>query len=154
MKGSCVSDSILKLIPVDPYFVPEYAARLEALDLLSSWFPAADVVSGAATDEVNFVDPGANLARVVCPACGRELDLEHWQQFMDAAYATQFADLTVTMPCCGAMGSLNDLHYEAPAGFARFELEVLNPNGNIADEQCYQLEQILGCALRKIWAEY
>jgi hypothetical protein len=149
-----MSDSILKLIPADPYFVPEYAARLEALDLLSARLPAADVVSGAATDEVNFVDPGANLVRVVCPACGTELDMEQWQQFMDAAYATQFADLIVTMPCCGATGSLHDLHYEAPAGFARFELEVLNPNGDLKDDECYQLEHILGCRLRKIWAQY
>jgi len=149
-----MSDNILKLIPVDPWFVPDYAARLAALDCLSTWFPEADAVSGAESEDVNFVDPGLNLERIICQACGSELDLAIWQGLMDAAFETQFADLTVTMPCCGSALSLNDLHYDEAAGFARCVLEVLNPRADLSDEQCDQLEQMLGCPLRKIWAQY
>lgn len=149
-----MSDTILKLIPADPLFVPDYAAQLAALDMVSSWLPGADVVSGAASEEVNFVDPGANLERIICPACQTELDISTWQALMDAAFAIQFADLTVTMPCCGAVGSLHDLHYESPAGFARYVIEALNPDGDLDDEQLYELEQTLGCGLRKIRAVY
>lgn len=70
---------------------------------------------------------------------------------MDAAYASHFADLTTTTPCCGASGSLNDLHYEWPAGFARFTLEALNPNADLDDQHLLTLESILGCPVRVIW---
>jgi hypothetical protein len=149
-----VSDNILRLIPADPYFIPGEGAQQAALDLLTAWLPSADLVNGTASDEVNFVDPGMNLQQVICPACGTPLDLGEWQGLMDAAYAIQFADLTVTMPCCGAVGSLNDLHYDWPAGFARYVLESLNPNADLDDAQLDELAHILGCPLRKIWAAY
>jgi hypothetical protein len=149
-----MSDSILKIIPADPYFIPAENAQQAALKMLLSWLPNADIVNGTASDEVNFVDPGLNLLRVICPACGHELDMMDWQGLMDVAFQLQFADLMVMMSCCGAVGSLNDLHYDWPAGFARFILESLNPNGDLDDAQFYELEQILGCALRKIWAQY
>jgi hypothetical protein len=149
-----MADNILKLIPIDPLFVPDDGAQQTAIDYLSSWLPQADAVGGTASDEVNFVDQGDNWERVICPACGTELDRMVWQELMDAAFQTQFADLTVTMPCCGAVSSLNDLHYEWPAGFARFVLESLNPQTDLDDEQLEQLAQILGCPLHKIWARY
>ena len=147
-------DNILKLIPADPFFIPDERAQQAALDLLTAWLPAADVVNGTASDEVNFVDPGMNLMQIFCPACSIELDMGIWQGFTDVAYATQFADLTVTMPCCCAVGSLNDLQYDWPAGFARYVLESLNPNGDLDHVQLDELAQILGCPLRKIWAVY
>ncbi|MEO8607288.1 MAG: hypothetical protein ABI690_05370 [Chloroflexota bacterium] len=149
-----MSDTLLKLIPADPFFIPDEAAQQAALDLLTAWLPASDVVNGTATDEVNFVDPGMNLMQIFCPACGSPLDMGDWQGFTDAAYANQFADLTVTMPCCGAVGSLNDLQYDWPAGFARYVLESLNPNADLDDAQLDELARILGCPLHKIWAAY
>jgi hypothetical protein len=149
-----VSDTILKLIPADPFFIPDENAQQAALDLLTAWLPSADLVNGTASDEVNFVDPGMNLGQVICPACGAPLDMGDWQAFMDSAFAIQFTDLTVRMPCCGAVGSLNDLHYDWPAGFARYVLESLNPNADLDDAQLDELAQILGCPLRKIWAAY
>lgn len=149
-----MSDNILKFIPVDPEYIPDDHVQESALELLTAWLPAAELVNGTVSDDIGFVDQGANWVRVLCPACGAELDVDQWQAFMDAAYPTQFTDLTVTMPCCGAVGSLNDLYYEWPAGFARYVLEALNPNADIDDEQFYQLEQLLGCNLRKIWAQY
>ena len=149
-----MSDTILKLIPVDPFFIPDENAQQAALELLTAWLPTADVVNGTASDEVNFVDPGMNLQQIFCPGCGSPLDMEVWQGFTDATYAIQFADLTVTMPCCGAVGSLNDLHYDWPAGFARYVLESLNPNADLDDDQLDELAHILGCPLRKIWAVY
>ncbi|MBZ0287749.1 MAG: hypothetical protein K8I30_09055 [Anaerolineae bacterium] len=149
-----MSDQILRLIPVDPDFIPDEHAQQSALDCMTAWLPSADVVNGTASDEVNFVDPGMNLVQIFCPACGTPLDMGDWQAMMDTAFISQFADLTVTMPCCGAVGSLNDLHYDWPAGFARYVLESLNPNGDLDDVQINELAHILGCPVRKIWAEY
>ena len=62
----------------------------------------------------------------------------------------------VTLPCCQATSSINDLHYRWPAGFSQFRLEAMNPDpyswlpGKVLEE----FEQILGCSLRQILARY
>ncbi len=149
-----MSDNILKLIPTTPHYKPGATAIQKACDLLSSYFSEAGEISYSLTEEVCFIDQGENWERVLCPACGIELDTAWWQQAMDTAYQTGFTDLSVNLPCCGVVSSLNDLRYELPAGFARFVLEIRNPDGDIGDDELRSLEQILGCGLRKIWAHY
>jgi len=146
-----MSDNFLILIPIDPLYIPSPDRAQAANDYLLSILPAAEDIIWMSSDTVTFVDQGMNFERVSCPACGTELAISNWQQMMDAAYETQFADLNVTMPCCGASGSLNDLHYEWPAGFASFSLEAFNPNADLDDQQLQAVEQILGCPVRKIW---
>ena len=74
---------------------------------------------------------------------------------MDKAYEkTRFADLTITLPCCGNVSSLNDVLYEWPTGFARFQLKARNPGKGVEEATVHDLEEILGCPLRKIWARF
>jgi hypothetical protein len=73
---------------------------------------------------------------------------------MDSAYKDDFKDLTVTVPCCGAKTSLNELMYVWPAGFALFSIEVYNPGKEISDEELDCLERILGTTVKMIWAHY
>lgn len=148
-----MSSDILKLIPSSPEYVPDEGAQRHIYDLFASCVPRA-IVHSEVTEEVRFIDQGANWERVVCPACGAEIDTEWWQKSMDIAYQTKFTALLVDTPCCGKRYSLNDLCYEWPAGFARFVIEVHNLGMDINDNMVYSLEQILGCKLRKIWAHY
>src|SRR5438067_3871808 len=110
-----MSSTHLRLIPTDPTFVPEAAAQQSARALLTSLLPKAWRVSATATEEVEFVDQGENFVNLSCPACGAGLDDQGpdrwWYDAMDRAYQARFRDLMVTMPCCGARRSLNDLHY-------------------------------------------
>jgi hypothetical protein len=142
------------LIPKNPRFVPKAAARQRAVDLLQSLVPKAQEIRTRITNDVEFVDQGANFERILCPACGAILDGGWWQQAMKNASQTRFTDLSVTVPCCGAISSLNDLCYEWPAGFARFALEIDSPNADLDEGQIRLLEQALGCDLVKIWAHY
>ncbi len=72
---------------------------------------------------------------------------------MNAAYETEFRELDTITPCCASNVSLNDLVYEWPAGFARFSLEALNPNiRDLEGEVLRDLEAILSCQLKRIWA--
>ena len=75
---------------------------------------------------------------------------------MDRAAADDFEALAVTLPCCGASSTLNDLVYHWPAGFARYVLEAMNPGpaGFLDPEQLAQLQLDLGCELRQINAHY
>jgi hypothetical protein len=149
-----MSDNVLKLIPVDPLYVPEASAQLEATRLLALLVPEAEDVIVTVTDQVRFVDQGTNFERVSCPNCGSELDTQWWQSAMSSASKTDYSQLQVSTPCCGSVLSLNELRYVWPAGFARFVLEVRNPDGDISDNYLFLISRILKCEIRKIWAHY
>src|SRR5262245_9441285 len=111
--------------------------QTEAHRLYESFVPDADEVNIYLTDGVRFVDQGSNFESVACPKCGTKLDIDWWNMAMTRACGVDadvevwdnglfsedepmFTNLTVTVPCCGSTLSLNDLHYDWPAGFARF----------------------------------
>ena len=151
---AAMSDSVMRLIPADPAYVPDSAAQQRARTFLREALPEADRIASTVSEETRFLDPGENFTTVFCPACGTDLGT-WWHQVMDRAFAAQFTDLAVVTPCCGFPTSLNDLRYDMPAGFGRFSLEALNPKvSQLPAEQQTRLEQLLGCRLRLIWARY
>jgi hypothetical protein len=127
--------------------------RVRARARFASFVPEAQRVTAEVREHVEFVPAMGNFETVSCPGCGILLDNDWWVQAMDAAYSERgFADLTVTLPCCGAASSLNDLHYYFPQGFARFVLSAFEPNiVDLQDWQVRELEELLGCKLRKVW---
>jgi hypothetical protein len=117
-------------------------------------------------DRIQFIDQGENIEAVVCPACKKRSHLEHfkendpvvawWYDLSDAMCETDVETLTTGMPCCGAKVRIMELEFDWPAGFARFELSVMNPNSgdNLTETQIGDLEQILGCPLRQVRSHY
>jgi hypothetical protein len=148
-----MSDSILRLIPDAPGYVPRADQISVVISILSRVTPEA-VVHADVYPEVKFVDQGGNFEAIYCPCCADELDLVWWGQAMDQAAQTQFADLAVITPCCGCRTSLNDLKYHWPAGFARFCITINNPPPDIADSTIQALNDALSTTLRKIWVHY
>jgi hypothetical protein len=150
-----VSNNLLRLIPTDPYYVPDDQAQQQARDLFATLVPQAQEVRLKVTDAPALYDAGANMETIVCPACGTVLDDQRWMKEMDRAYNDgKFTDLTISTPCCDTLCSLNELVYDWPMGFACFVLEAVSPLTDIGDRQQDLLEQILQCKLRKIWALY
>jgi hypothetical protein len=145
-----MSDDILSVIPADPEYVPDAAAQQIGQALFSSFVSKADEVNMLVYDEVHFIDPGGNFVSVTCPVCGTDLS-GWWQEAMQAAYDQNFMDLTIETPCCKSIGSLNDLTYDWPAGFASFALQARNPIKDVNDAQLLMLSSMLKCQLRKIW---
>jgi hypothetical protein len=152
--GDRQADNFLILIPEQPTWVPSATAREASVALLRQALPLADDVSGQLTEDVRFVDCGANFENVRCPRCGSDLG-EWWTLAMEAAHEHKFRDLRATMPCCAARLSLNDLAYSWPMGFARFTLEAINPTIGVELPARLQrrLEAVLGCRLRVIWKD-
>ena len=147
-------DTYLRIIPSDPTYVPSALARERALAALRRALPVVDDIATHVTDEVRFVDCGANFETASCPHCGADLG-EWWSEAMELGHRQHFRDLRVTVPCCGRRTSLNELAYSWPAGFARYTLEALNPGlGNLSQVVVQRLEHILGSKLRIIWAHY
>jgi hypothetical protein len=147
-----MSTTVLRYIPEDPTHVPDGDGANVSRDLLSK--ATGKTARANVTDEVQFVDQGGNFDGLKCPACGSDLDMEWWQERMAAAREGSFADLGVTVPCCGAETSLHDLDYDTPAGFARFVLEVDDAEAVEDKVDLEALERVVGCLMRRIVARY
>ena len=152
-----MSFNYIILIPTNPDYVPAKDAQQSALKVFASFVRPDAEIEAVVSDDVWFVDQGGNFEKVSCPVCSTTLADRWWLQAMDAAYEIQpsFSNLLTTVSCCGAPLSLNDLDYDWPAGFARFQLKALNPDTyEINDAQIAQLQSILGHQLRHIWPPY
>jgi hypothetical protein len=148
-----MSDTVFKLIPENPRYVPDQESRIKAKEYLATLFPEAEDVVDKVRDKIDFIDAGTNLETITCPNCLSRINMDWWQLAMKQAAKNQFANLTINTPCCGDTLSLNDLQYHWTAGFARYSLEVRNP-GKDVDDRVNILEDTLGTMLRKIWAHY
>jgi hypothetical protein len=149
-----VSDNVLKLIPSSPTYVPSDNAIDKALAIIKESLQFTDNIRVEVSESPRFIDQGSNWERVVCPNCNLVIDTSWWQHVMDEAYESGFRNLAVKVPCCGTETYLNELKYEWPAGFARFSVEIWNPELEIAGSKLQALEIALGSSLIKIWAHY
>ena len=141
-----LSDSFVLFIPSDPPFVPSPSAQQAAVRFVRQRFPDADDVSVNIDDEIVFRDAGANFDGVTCPSCGEDL-METWNNLMASDMSGDgFMLLRYPLPCCGAERTLNQLRYEGPQGFSRWEMSIRNPDAPDVDAGTVRdIEQLLGC---------
>lgn len=143
---------VLKLIPTDPWLIPPEPHWSVAATRFHQFVPHAETIETSSSATIQFVDPGGNFERVRCPACATDIT-DWWTTAMDAAWQSNFADLSISVPCCAITTTLNDLQYEWPAGFARFTLAARNPNREhgLSVEALDERQEILGCRLRQVF---
>jgi len=149
-----MSSHHLRVIPVDPLWVPDDESAEAARLLLLQLAPRSREVTAEVSEKVEFVDPGGNFDRVLCPACGSDLE-PWWQEAMDAAYDREngFGPLDVVTPCCGCDSDLNDLNYTWACGFSRFMLAAKDYGRYALEEgELNLLADALGCGVRAIYA--
>jgi len=145
-----MSDNWLRYVPTDPQFQPSASAAKVAEALLLSFLPQAEKVRSEFTENVGFIDPGANWAGVLCPLCGADAE-SWWGNAMSTSAETDFTNLAVRAPCCHTTASLNELRYVWPAAFGRYVLEAMNPNvQGLSEQQSELLSSALGCSVREI----
>jgi len=103
-----------------------------------------------------FRDCGENFESVRCPHCDATLDVEVWHDLMDGDFSEKegFRLDALSMPCCGATPTLNELRYEWPQAFRRFALIATHLGGKVPQELLARLESALGCRLRVIYQVY
>ena len=153
-----MSDNVLSVIPADPFWQLTSEAADAAMAVLRRLAPQLDgfVTTEYRTtwhEKVAAVDCGANPGRIECPACQNTIDVDWWADPLEERSETGFANLNVPVPCCGAEVSLNDLRYDWPCGFARFELEAWNPNRDwLSADELAQIAAVLGCDVRQVLA--
>lgn len=155
-----VSDNWIRLIPTAPTWKPESTAAEAALAYVSGLFAgpgdSTDEVSAEYHDRVSMIDSGVNTASFTCAACSVVTDVDWVFEVVDERSADP-SDLNVVLPCCGAPASLNDLNYDWPMGFARFEICVLNGTRaqcELDESELRQVGELLGHPVRQVLAHY
>jgi hypothetical protein len=149
-----MSDTILKIIPTDPEFLPEGPEFEDVPRVARQLFPQSTGIDLRFGPAIVFVDAGENWEGVACPHCGADLE-DWWFGAMDVASNAEgfFDSLAIITPCCGHATSLNELNYGWPVGFARFHVDIVNP---AASQLAPVAEMALAAAfrhdIRAIWA--
>ena len=147
-----MSDGYIILIPEDPQIVPGAEQQKNALKAFRQLAPKAKKIEIKITDELCFIDCGQNFVRVLCPACGKQLDTDWWNARMNEEFESGVLLKEIEVPCCRTKHTLHDLRYEWPMGFAKFSIEATNPNvGKLSPDQIASMEAALGCPLRVIY---
>ena len=162
-----MSDQVLKLIPEDKNFLPDREPAEKARTLLEDFFPDGEQAEIAFSDSVKFIDGGENLERITCALCNKTTEINPFQE-NDVGAAWWYAldatlsgmpdlnSLEVKMPCCGQLNKVQDIDFAGAAGFSKFELCIWNPHSanGISEAQVSELQKLLNCKLKQIWAHY
>ncbi|MBD5470454.1 MAG: hypothetical protein HDR19_04915 [Lachnospiraceae bacterium] len=146
-----MSDYIIKIIPINPYYHIDGQKIKKIVDDLKTRI-TADNVELKTYDNPAFIDCGSNLEKITCPICGAIIDFDWWSVAMDTASNSSFMDLYVKLPCCGESSTLNDLQYYFPCGFSCTELNILNPLNELSYECLSYIQELLGTPIRCIQA--
>ncbi|VTR99367.1 hypothetical protein [Tuwongella immobilis] len=159
-----MSDTVVKVIPADPRYVPPAAVHQPALDLLIRLAPRCEDPSIRVHRKVQYVDAGEYEEGATCPHCGQHLVFNFFVEddppanwYREIVHQTELhaEGVPTVMPCCGAEVPFEEVRFDS-SGFARFELIVSNPDTPypLPDGAMRQLEAVVGCPLRQVWARY
>lgn len=158
--GVYVSDDWIRLFPTSPSWQPESAAAEAAVKYVSCLFDgpgdSADEVVAEFHDGVTYIDSGVNTSSFTCSACSTVTGVDWVIDVIDER-SDDLRDLNVHLPCCGAAASLNNLDYDWPIGFARFEIGVLNGTRaryELDEWELREVGRLLGHPVRQVLAHY
>lgn len=155
-----VSDGYIRLIPTDREWQPTPEGAAAATAYVARLFsgPEDDVeeVEHEFYDRVTLIDAGENTTRISCSSCDGDLDVE-WLNDLIEENGESLDSMDVSVPCCGAVVSLDSLRYDWPVGFARFEVSAMNPTRakyELDAEELADVAALLGHPVAQILAHY
>ncbi|WP_242206728.1 hypothetical protein [Aestuariivivens insulae] len=154
-KSSIFSGDYLKIIPSDPNFEPTKEQQKIIINHLAKEYPNNEIKS-TLSKNVEFIDSGGNFDSVKCNLCGKNIEIEDWQNDMDRAYQNSFSNLTFQTLCCQKETSLNELEYNMPCGFSKYQIEIINPGIENIEQigLIKNIESIIDKKIKLIWAHY
>ncbi|WP_433124823.1 hypothetical protein ACQPWW_20715 [Micromonospora sp. CA-240977] len=162
-----MSDLYIRVIPTDPEWQPTAEAAAPAAEYVAGLFARpgdhVEVVEPVFYDRITLIDGGEYMENVFCPRCAAAIGLDWFWDVLIARNGGRWVgeptidDLDVTVPCCRAALTLPELRFEAPVGFARFELSARNwARGvwDLSDEELAVTGAILGHPVTQVHAHY
>lgn len=155
-----VSDNWIRLIPTSPSWQPDPAAAESAVECVLGLFTGSGAsvgdVEARFQDEITLIDSGVNTASFTCAACSTVTEVD-WVFTIVDERSDRLSDLDVHLPCCGAGANLDNLDYDWPMGFARFEIAVLNASRaryELDGSELREVGEVLGHPVRQVLAHY
>lgn len=160
-----MSATVLKFIPIDPFHVPPEAAHSVSIKALERLCPQGHECGIDLYEVLTYIDQGENAVSLKCPICqhihrpdyhGKPTLFEKiWSDFSDGL-ERDWENQTYNMTCCGETVKAMNIEWDWPGGFAFFELFIWDPELDrpLHHSKQAQLESILGCKLKQIWAHY
>jgi hypothetical protein len=144
-----MSDHFIVLVPRDPTLVPTDEVQRRVVGMLNRIAPNAESITAEASAQVQFFDCGQNFERISCPHCSSEIGIDWWQDRLNQDIAgVGFRLDSYEAPCCAKSVNLNELNYDWPQAFGKFNWTVRNPNiGEMTATANVELEAVAGFAL-------
>ncbi|MEU7751243.1 hypothetical protein [Micromonospora sp. NPDC049171] len=162
-----MSELYIRVIPTDPKWQPTVGAAAHAAEYVAGLFARPDdhveVVEPVFYGRITLIDGGEYMENVFCPRCGAAIGLDwFWELLITRNGGRRVGeptidDLGVTVPCCRAALTLPELRFEAPVGFARFEVSARNWTRHAWDLSAEELADtgaILGHPVTQVHAHY
>lgn len=155
-----MSDNFIRLVPTDVNWQPTAqdaaATTTYVAELFAGANDSADEVAHEFYSTARLIDSGVNTSRATCPSCGEDIALD-WVFGVVDERQNDLTRLDARVPCCGIVTSLNQLDYDWPIGFGRFEITVLNGTRNRYELDAAELDHVaslLGHPVRQVLAHY
>lgn len=162
-----MSDLYIRVIPTDLEWQPTSEAAARAAKYIADLFAGpgdhVEVVELVFHERITLIDGGEYMEEVFCPRCDAAIGLDWFWDLLIARNGGRrvgeptIDDLGVTVPCCGATLTLPQLRFEAPVGFARFEVSAMNWTRRVwdlSDEELAAAGDILGHPVTQVHAHY
>ncbi|SNY70505.1 hypothetical protein [Paractinoplanes atraurantiacus] len=157
-----MSELYIRVIPTDPAWQPTRAAATAAAADVAGLFtgPGDDVesVDPVFYEDITVIDGGEYMEDLFCTRCDAEIGLDWFWSLLNARNGgPTIRDLSATTPCCGTTLTLPDLRFEAPIGFARFEVSARNwtrREWELSAEELTAIGSVLGHPVTQVLAHY
>jgi hypothetical protein len=162
-----MSELHIRVIPTDPEWQPTVEAAARTVDYVAGLFAGpgdhVEKVEAIFYKRPALIDGGEYMEDLFCPQCDATLGLDWFWELLSSRSDGQIIDdptvhdLSVTVPCCGTGLTLPELRFEAPIGFARFEVNATNWTRSVwelSEEELTAAGTFLGHPVTQIHAHY
>lgn len=147
-----MSDIVIKLIPAPLGVMPEVTEKNEIEKAVRGLGIHYEGLKVWITEDLQFIDCGENLEYIRCRYCHEDA-LRWWGEAMNGSAESGFENRHIVTPCCGRHTTLEQLEYCLDTGFARFCIELKNPE-KVTDADIVELGAELGVTFQRITARY
>ena len=162
-----MSELCIRVVPTDPEWQPTAGAAAGTTEYAAGLFAGpgdhVEAVEPVFYERVTLIDGGEYMQDVFCPRCGAAIGLNWFWDLLTARNGGRtvggpaVCDLGVTVPCCGAALTLPEPRFEAPVGFARFEVSARNWSRDVWElggEELAAAGAVLGHPVTQVLAHY
>jgi hypothetical protein len=162
-----MGDLYIRVIPTDPEWQPTVEAADDAVGYVAGLFAGpgdhVESVESVFYERITLIDGGEFMENVFCPRCDAAIGLDWFWELLRERNGGRMVgeptvdDLGAMVPCCSTALTFPELRFEAPVGFARFEVSAMNWTRSmweLSGEELMAAGDVLGHPVTQIHTKY